>query len=218
MGSLAPPRSTARASSRLLLFSDRPALHTFFAEVSADPELAPVKLEAARTQPLDDMTVAVVDVALDLATGIEVCAELHRRRPDIPVTAVVCCPHAVNEWTLQELLASGVSAVLDLQSSAEEAERLLESVDRGASVLHLQLKQDRRRLLHDVLSPRRVRTSGETRLLELVARGLPDHEIGRLLHLSPHTVKHRIEQVRNELGVRNRTELAAWGGRNGFYA
>jgi len=31
-------------------------------------------------------------------------------------------------------------------------------------------------------------------------------------------VKHRIEQLRNELGVRNRTELAAWAGRNGFYA
>ncbi len=218
MGSLAPTRSAARVSSRLLLFSDRPALHTFFAGVSANPELAPVKLETARTQPLDDVTAAVVDVALDPPTGIEVCAELHRRRPDVPVTAVVCCPHAVNEWTLQELLASGVSAVLDLQSSAEEAERLLGSVDRGASVLHLQLKQDRRRLLHDVLSPRRVRTADETRLLELVARGLPDHEIGRRLHLSPHTVKHRIEQLRNELGVRNRTELAAWAGRNGFYA
>jgi hypothetical protein len=37
------------------------------------------------------------------------------------------------------------------------------------------------------------------------------------LHLSPHTVKHHIDQVRRELRVRNRTELAAWAGRNGFY-
>ena len=50
-----------------------------------------------------------------------------------------------------------------------------------------------------------------------MAAGLPDHEIGRRLHLSPHTVKHHIEQLRGELGARNRIELAAWAGRHGFY-
>src|SRR5438552_856135 len=53
--------------------------------------------------------------------------------------------------------------------------------------------------------------------LELVARGLSDREIGAVLHLSPHTIKHHVEHLRAEVGARNRTELAAWAGRHGFY-
>jgi DNA-binding NarL/FixJ family response regulator len=30
-------------------------------------------------------------------------------------------------------------------------------------------------------------------------------------------VKHHVDQLRRDVGVRNRTELAAWAGRNGFY-
>ena len=218
MGDLATRRSPAAlVRAGILVFSDRPALHAFFTTVSSASERASVTLEAARTASLDRLGAAIVDVALEPAIGIEVCTELHRRRADLPVAAVVCCPHAVNEWTLRGLLASGVSAVLDLQTSSEEAARLLGSVGRGASVLHVQLGSDRRRLLHDVLSPAERRTPVQTRLLELVARGLPDHEIAGDLHLSPHTVKHRIEQLRHELGVRNRSELAAWAGRHGFY-
>jgi DNA-binding NarL/FixJ family response regulator len=218
MGNLATRRSPAAlVRAGMLVFSDRPALHAFFTAVSPASKRASVTLEAARTASLDGLGAAIVDVALEPAVGIEVCTELHRRNDDLPVAAVVCCPHAVNEWTLRGLIGSGVSAVLDLQASPAEAARLLGSVGRGASVLHVQLGGDRRQLLNDVLSPPGRRIEAEARLLELVAKGLPDHEIAGHLHLSPHTVKHRIEQLRHELGVRNRSELAAWAGRHGFY-
>ena len=51
----------------------------------------------------------------------------------------------------------------------------------------------------------------------LVAQGLSDREIGARLHLSRHTVHHKIERLRGDLGLRNRTELAAWAGRQGLY-
>jgi len=35
--------------------------------------------------------------------------------------------------------------------------------------------------------------------------------------LSRHTVHHHVERLCRELGTRNRTELAAWAGRNGLY-
>ena len=217
MGNLATRRSPAAQTSTTLLFSDRPALQAFFASVSARTETAAASIDAARKAPLDGIHAAVVDVALEPAIGIAVCAELRRRQDDLPIAAVVCCPHALNEWTLRGLLASGVSAVLDLQASAEEAARLLGSVGRGAPVLHLQLGEGRRNL-HDVFASPTRRSGADARLLELVARGMPDHEIAADLHVSPHTVKHRIEQLRHELRVRNRTELAAWAGRHGFFA
>jgi DNA-binding NarL/FixJ family response regulator len=200
-----------------VVFSERPALHAFFATVARDPVHAPVTVAAARAAPLDDVDAAVVDVALDRSTAIDVCAELRRRRDNLAIAAVVCCPHAVNDWTLQALLASGVNAVLDLQSSAEEAQRLLQNVGRGASILHVEL-WGRRQPLHEVLAPSGRGAPVDSRLLKLVARGLPDHEIAADLHLSPHTVKHRIEQLRRRIDVRNRIELAAWAGSQGFYS
>src|ERR671936_3156911 len=215
MGDLATRRSPVAQPSATLLFSDRPALYAFFACVSPGAQRAAVSLEAARTAPIEGIHAAIVDDALEPAIGIAICAELRRRQDDLPIAAVVCCPHAVNEWTLRGLLSSGVSAVLDLQTSADEAARLLGSVGRGAPVLHLQLAEGRHRNLHEGLASPRRRSAADARRLELVARGMPDHEIAADLHLSPHTVKHRIEQLRHEVGVRNRTELAAWAGRHG---
>jgi DNA-binding NarL/FixJ family response regulator len=73
-------------------------------------------------------------------------------------------------------------------------------------------------LLREILSAGEPSSMARVELLQLVARGLPDHEIGRRLHMSPHTVKHHIEDLRDGLGARNRIELAAWAGRNGLYA
>jgi DNA-binding NarL/FixJ family response regulator len=63
----------------------------------------------------------------------------------------------------------------------------------------------------------RVPTRTSAQILELLVHGLSDQEIGHQLHLSPHTVKHHIDRLRGELGARNRIELAAWAGRQGFY-
>jgi DNA-binding NarL/FixJ family response regulator len=165
----------------------------------------------------EDADVAVVDVSLDPADAIERCRDLQLRRADLPIVGVVCCPNSVTPWNLRALLASGVSGVLDLQSTAEDAARTIEAVARGGSVLRLQLRRGERELLRDLLTAPGSPTETQLRLLGLVAQGLSDREIGAQLHLSPHTVKHHIDQLRHELRVRNRTELAAWSGRNGFY-
>src|SRR5919201_5660747 len=199
-------RGGERPQLGLLVATERPALLAFLAD-----------LGFGLRETADGADVAVVDVAVDPAAGAADCLELHHNWPDLPIAALICCPHAVTPWALQRLLAGGVSAIIDLQMGRDETARTLESVARGASVLHLQLRRGHRQFLRDLPSGA-PRVEAQARLLELVALGLPDHEIGRRLFLSPHTVKHQIEQVRRELSVRNRTELAAWAGRHGFYA
>jgi two-component system, NarL family, response regulator DevR len=216
-----PPMDTSPRlthPSRLLVASDRPAIQAFFA--SLGPPVFSVSgqtLVAVAEEDLTAYDAAVVDVGLEPILGVELCRDLQARRPELAVAAVVCCPNAVSPWTLRRLLASGVAGVLDLRASQEEAARTLESIARGGSVLHLQIRRGHRELLRDILTGNDQRSETRIRLLELVGLGLPDHEIGRRLHLSPHTVKHQIEQLRRELHVRNRIELAAWAGRHGFY-
>jgi DNA-binding NarL/FixJ family response regulator len=221
---LAPPSPTTK-NFRLLLASTRWAVHTFFVSlrgyglptILVEPIPSDPDLLDARDKDLELASVVAVDMAAQAQSGLDLCRALIDRRPALPVLALVCCPHAANPWELQTLLGAGVS-ILDLQATPEEAARALESVARGASVLNLHLHRGHRELLRDVLSGREPTRITKTQLLQLVAAGLPDHEIGRRLHLSPHTVKHHIETLRREVRARNRTELAAWAGRHGFYS
>ena len=209
----------------LLLVTNRPPVHAFFAGVGRRSGGAyvltqfPMDADAVSDadEDLEGATAAVVDAGLDSAAAILVCQELHRLRPTLPMAALVCCSHCVTPWNLRALIATGVSSVLDLEATADEAADVLRSVARGGSVLRLQPRHGHKALLRDILASSGPRNETQIELLELVARGLPDHEIGSRLHLSPHTVKHHIEQLRDEVGARNRIELAAWAGRHGFY-
>jgi len=94
--------------------------------------------------------------------------------------------------------------------------RVLRGVARGQGLFRLQLATGSSASLAELFAPE---TAAETlsdtdsELLKLVALGLSDHEIGRQMYLSPHTIKHRIERVRRRLHMRNRIQLAAWAGR-----
>ena len=225
------PRSTPRyrrPSSEpfhLLLITSRPPVHAFFAGLGRRSASAyaltqlPMEPDAVAESEddLEGASAAVVDAGLDAAAAILVCQELHRRQPRLPMAALVCCAHSITPWNLRSLIATGVSSVIDLEATADEAAAVLRSVADGGSVLRLQPHRGHKALLRDILVSSGPRTEAQLELLEFVACGLPDHEIGRRLHLSPHTVKHQIEQLRGELGARNRIELAAWAGRHGFY-
>jgi DNA-binding NarL/FixJ family response regulator len=189
---------------RLLISTRRPAVERFFSTLARNG----LGLRVDRT---------VVDVGLDGLAGVDVCAELRRRRPELPLVALLCCAQALTPWDLRTLVGLGVGGVLDLQATPDETLRALQAVAAGGTVLHLHLRRGHRALLRDILTGRGA-SATQLRLLELVALGLPDHEIARRVHLSPHTVKHHIEQLRRQVGARNRTELAAWAGRQGLYA
>jgi NarL family two-component system response regulator LiaR len=163
-----------------------------------------------------DADAVVVDMGDDEHAALEVVQTLIAARPGVPVAALLCCPHCVVPETLRSLLAAGVSGILDLHMSPVEAERLVTALVDGDTVLHLQLGGGRRGVLQD-LAVRSPLRDVQAQVLSLVARGLHDREIGERLHLSPHTVKHRVEQLRRTVRARNRTELAAWAGRNGFF-
>jgi predicted ATPase/DNA-binding CsgD family transcriptional regulator len=47
-------------------------------------------------------------------------------------------------------------------------------------------------------------------IIQLVAMGLANKEIARRLSISERTVEAHLEQVRNQLGFRNRAQIAAW--------
>jgi non-specific serine/threonine protein kinase len=58
-------------------------------------------------------------------------------------------------------------------------------------------------------------TPRKMEIVRLVALGLPNKEIARRLSISERTVEAHLEQLRNQLGFRNRAQIAAWAASHG---
>jgi ATP/maltotriose-dependent transcriptional regulator MalT len=56
-------------------------------------------------------------------------------------------------------------------------------------------------------------TRREYDVLRLMAEGLNNNEISKILAISPHTVKSHVIHIFNKLGVNDRTQAAVWATR-----
>jgi DNA-binding CsgD family transcriptional regulator len=63
---------------------------------------------------------------------------------------------------------------------------------------------------------RRSRPPREVEILRLVARGLSNREVGRVLSISEHTAANHIRSILRKTGAANRTEAAAHAHTNGL--
>lgn len=167
---------------------------------------------------LSTAVAAFVDFGPDPAKATDLSRDLHAAHPALPIVALLCCPGASRPWHLRKLLQDGaVRSVIDLTVSADEAMAALQDIAAGGAAIHLNLGPEYVQIIQELLG-RQPMSETDAQLLELVADGMHDIEIGRRLHMSPHTVKHRIEDLRGTLQLKNRVELAAWAGQHGFYA
>jgi two-component system, NarL family, response regulator DevR len=215
------PRTTPRFG--IVAITGRPTVYAFFTELgrqqdsSVSVTLFPLDscAVAAAFDAVAIADVAVVDASVERVEAIAVCETIRAMRPRLPISAVFCCPHSATSADLRGLLAAGVEALVDLQLSAVETLRVLRGVARGQGAFHLQLAAGSNLSLVELLANERtdeLLTDHDIGLLRLVAAGLTDHEIGRQLYLSHHTVKHRIDRLRRRVRARNRIQLAAWAG------
>jgi two-component system response regulator DevR len=214
---------------RIVVATSRSRVQALMAEVprcsddAAVPATLPLDAQAVRVAAdvLASASVAVVDASADPSEALAVCAELRRRQPTLPIGAVFCCSHSATPAYLRALLTAGVGGFWDLNLSAEDTLRVLRGVARGQGAFHLQLATGSSASLVELFAPAvegDKLSDEESELLKLVSLGLSDHEIGRQMYLSPHTVKHRIERLRARLHARNRIQLAAWAGRRELHA
>jgi DNA-binding NarL/FixJ family response regulator len=209
---------------RILLITQRPGIRALFTNLVSELE-TPIEVDVlgtdaeafrADSRELKHASAAVVDLP-DEASAILLLSKLRTCSPDLPIVALLCCPGSATSPTLEALATAGVTSVIDLHATPEDVLVTLRETVNGSSVIHL-------RLNHDQL-PRYASNGGSTghglepdlseqdvKLLALLVEGLGDQEIARRLYLSPHTVKHRIEQLRAKTGKRNRIALAAWAG------
>jgi len=164
--------------------------------------------EAERTRP----DVVVMDVRLADGSGIEATREI---RAKLPNTRVLMLTSFADDEALFASIMAGASGYVLKQVKSGELLRAIRAVGAGDSLLDPSVTSavlDRlRKGKHLMKDEKLARLSPqEERILELVADGRTNREIGDELHLAEKTVKNYVSSILSKLEVARRAEAAAY--------
>lgn len=195
---------------RLLLADDHPVVRAGLrAVLETEPDLV-VVAEAATAEAAVELTGTTgFDVVLmDLQFG----SGMHGSEATAVITARAEGPRVLVLTTYEtdvDILAAveaGATGYLLKDAPPEELTAAVRAAADGRSALAPTIAarlMDRVRARGEALSPR------EVEILQLVARGLSNHQISTELYLSPATVKSHLAHVYTKLGVGSRTAAVA---------
>lgn len=159
--------------------------------------------------------IALLDVKLPDGSGIEVCRHLRTIEPAIRVLVVTT--YDDEEARLAATLAGAAGFV----SKQIRGATLVESVRRvaaGETLLDEATAADAVRRAHTRTDPRLAAlTAQETRVLNLIADGLTNRQIGERLSIGEKTVKNYVTSVLLKLGMSRRTQAAVFRARQRGY-
>ena len=134
-----------------------------------------------------------------------------------PATRVVMLTVSEDEDDILAAMKAGASGYVLKGSSATEMASIIRSVHAGQVYVAPALAWG---LLREMSKPRTSPldelTSREREVLELVASGLGNQEIGDRLGLAEKTIKHHMTNILGKLQVRSRVEAALLAAREGM--
>ena len=156
--------------------------------------------------------VAVLDVRLPDGDGVEVCREIRSAHPDI--ACVMLTSFADDEAVFASIMA-GAAGYLLKQVRGTDLVAGIRQVGAGGSLLDPAvtarvLERLRHRDEPDELS--RL-TKQERAILDYIAEGFTNRQIGEKMYLAEKTVKNYVSNLLAKLGMSRRTEAAAYAAR-----
>jgi two-component system response regulator DesR len=142
--------------------------------------------------------VLLTDIEMPGLTGLEVAAEVSRRR--LPTRVVILTTFARGGY-LRRALDAGAAGYLLKDSPSDELANAVRRVHRGGRAIDAELAREAW-TERDPLSDR------ERRVLRLAAEGMAGAAIADALGLSEGTVRNYLSEAISKLGAANRVEAA----------
>jgi two-component system response regulator DevR len=163
--------------------------------------------------PGSDVDVAVLDVRLPDGTGIDIARTVRERHSSIQCLMLTSFD---DEDALLNAILAGAAGYLLKQVKGLDLIDAVRRVAAGQSLLdpavtERVLRAVRNREQRDERLERL--TSQEHRIVELLAEGRTNREIGAEMFLAEKTVKNYVSNVLAKLGMSQRTEAAVWAAR-----
>lgn len=166
--------------------------------------------EAIHRIPAVRPDVAVLDVRLPDGSGVEVCREV---RSQLPGLACLMLTSFSDDDALFEAIMAGASGYVLKQIRGNDLVTAIRRVARGESLLDPSVTT---KVLHRLRNPSEEDerlaklTPQERRILDLIAEGATNRQIGNELHLAEKTVKNYVSNMLMKLGMSRRTEAAVF--------
>ena len=169
--------------------------------------------EALARIPATSPDVAVLDVRLPDGDGVEVCRDVRSAHPG--VQCLMLTSFADDEALFSAILAGAAGYVLK-QVRGTDLVDAIRRVAQGQSLLDPSVTA---RVLERLRAPQPPEedlaslTNQERRILDLIAEGLTNRQIGERMYLAEKTVKNYVSNVLMKLGMSRRSEAAAYAAR-----
>ena len=156
--------------------------------------------------------VVIMDVRLPDGSGIEATREI---RAKLPNTQVLMLTTFADDEALFASIMAGAAGYVLKQIKGADLVRAVLTVGRGESLLDPAVTKgvlDRLRKGKHLLKDERLArlSAQEERILEMIADGKTNREIGEKLHLAEKTVKNYVTSILSKLEVARRAEAAAY--------
>lgn len=158
--------------------------------------------------------VALVDVRMPDADGLDLLHEMKQRWPEVPVIMLTSFDHA---HYVRRALAEGAAGYMLKDATPEDLQQAITvAMSGGGNVLSPRVIQNLFEAHEDSApedgsaGPRAhgTLTQRETDILALLVEGRSNRDISRALFLSEKTVKAHLAAIFRKLGVTNRTQAA----------
>ncbi|MEV6911224.1 response regulator transcription factor [Amycolatopsis sp. NPDC051071] len=213
------PQQAAPASLKVFVLDDHELLRyavRMLLESEPDIEVigeAATAAEAIARIPALKPDVAILDIRLPDGDGISVCREV-RSFMEPPPACLMLTSYSDDDALFGAIMAGAAGYMLK-QVSSESLLKAVRTVAAGGSLLDSTLTTsviDRLRDQGELADPRYAQLSPqERRVLDCIADGLTNRQIGERLYLSKNTVKNYVSSVLRKLGVERRTAAAVYG-------
>ncbi|HEY6203731.1 MAG TPA: response regulator transcription factor [Candidatus Limnocylindria bacterium] len=162
---------------------------------------------AAKAKP----DVIIMDVRLPDGSGVEACRTIREARPE---TKVVMLTSYADDEALFASIVAGAAGYLLKQTRGQAVIDAITAVAQGRSLLDPDVTgkvlERVRRGRGDEDPAFASLTDQERKVLEQLAEGKTNREIGELLFLSEKTVKNYVSRILDKLGLARRAEAAAY--------
>jgi DNA-binding NarL/FixJ family response regulator len=157
--------------------------------------------------------VAILDVRLPDGDGVSVCREVRSRRPELQVLMLTSVD---DDEALFDAIMAGASGYVLKQVRSSDLIEDVRRVAAGQSLLDPAVTERVLARLRGLRSPEQSEvelSDQEEHILELLAEGLTNREIGARLFLAEKTVKNYVSDLLRKLGLHRRTEAAVFAAR-----
>ncbi len=202
--------SEMNENTRVMIIDDHEIVRRGIAEIVDRADGLEVVAEAGtvedaiRRAELVVPDVMLVDLQLPDGTGIDIMQRIKETKPEIRSIVLTSFD---DDSALSEALEAGAVAYILKTVRGAEITDVIHAVAEGRVLLD-ERTVTRRRADHG--DPTADLTPAERKVLNLIGDGLSNREIGDKLGVAEKTVKNHITSLLAKMGLKRRTQVAAW--------